>query len=131
MGEKETNTEFTLTTGEQNETSALHQSLSGYSVCVIEDDRATAKVYGRWLSQAGAKATICASLSEFRTKLEGGEDSPGWATNPDSAPAVVLADLVLPDGDGTQAISMWRKHFSQKPIIVITAFASVDRKSVV
>jgi two-component system cell cycle response regulator len=124
--ETEAKNEFSMTSGEKSENSALHQSLSGYSVCVIEDDRATAKVYSRWLTQAGAKATVCASLSEFRAKLEGGEGSQGWSMNPDSAPAVVLADLVLPDGDGTQAISLWRKYFSQKPIIVITAFASVE-----
>lgn len=123
---KETKTAMRLAASESSEQPAVRQDLTGYSICIIEDDRATAKVYSRWLLAAGAKAIWCASLSEFRAKLEGDENSEGWVSHTDSAPAVVLADLVLPDGDGTGAISLWRKHFSQKPIIVITAFASVE-----
>lgn len=92
-------------------------------ICIVEDDRATAKVYSRWIERAGGTVTWCASMADFKSQMEAPS---GWLQAPSKAPQVVLCDLVLPDGDGMDVLSFWRKSFPQSPVVVITAFASVD-----
>jgi two-component system cell cycle response regulator len=104
-------------------TGLLASHLEKARICIVEDDRATAKVFSRWIERAGGSTCWCASIAEFKSKME----SPsGWLQSPDQAPQVVLCDLVLPDGDGMDVLSYWRKSFPQNPVVVITAFASVD-----
>lgn len=97
--------------------------LDGVSVVIVEDDRATAKVFTKWLDSEAAAAIWCPSLGDFRDRIEG---PGGWMHDPKQAPRILITDLVLPDGDGLEALSLWRKHFPQNPVIVVTAFASVE-----
>lgn len=97
--------------------------LSGVKICLVEDDRATAKVYARWMENAGAEVVWHSSYGQFRL-AEGGPG--GWSSEPKSAPELVVTDLILPDGSGLDIISLWRKQFPQSPILALTAFATVE-----
>ena len=97
--------------------------LQGVKICLVEDDRATAKVYARWIENAGAIVTWHSSCEQFRMA----EGCPGgWTSDLKSAPDLVVCDLVLPDGSGLEIISGWRKQFPQSPILALTAFATVE-----
>jgi two-component system, cell cycle response regulator len=98
-------------------------ALQGVRIALIEDDRAAAKVYARWIEAAGARVIWLANLEQFKTALEG---TAGWCQDPKSAPSLVLTDLILPDGSGLEIVSLWRKQFPQAPVLVCTAFATVE-----
>lgn len=92
-------------------------------VCLVEDDSSAAKVYTRWLKDAGAKSMIFSSVTEFGNAM----------ANPDSLrlqtgemPKIALTDLVLPDGTGLDVVTLWKKQFPSLPILVCTAFATVE-----
>jgi two-component system cell cycle response regulator len=112
-----------VTTSESLQSTARVNLLHGISVGILEDDRATAKVFSKWLEKSDAHTIWCPSLTDFREQLEGPK---GWIANPDKAPRILIVDLVLPDGSGLEALTLWRKHFAQSPVIMVTAFASVD-----
>jgi two-component system cell cycle response regulator len=97
--------------------------LEGVVVCLVEDDPSAAKVYSRWLKDGGAKAMIFSSVTEFANAI----------SNPDTLclqtgeiPKIALTDLVLPDGTGLDVVTLWKKQFPSLPILVCTAFATVE-----
>lgn len=111
-------------------TNATAKSLTGVRICLVEDDRASAKIYARWIEAAGASVQRISNVEEFKRALEGVDDGQnsqlGWVSSPSTAPEIVIADLVLPDGSGLDIVSMWRKHFPQSPYLMLTAFATVE-----
>lgn len=44
-----------------------------------------------------------------------------------SAPDLIIVDVKLPDGDGIEWLERWRVRDNRSPVIVMTAFATVDR----
>lgn len=100
--------------------------LNDLHVCLIEDDRATANIIARWLEAAGARTTWLASFEAAKQAVEGSHDHQGWINLPNECPEVVLCDLILPDGNGLDVLTLWRKQFPQVPVVMLTAFATVD-----
>lgn len=97
--------------------------LQNVKICLVEDDRSAAKVYARWMENAGARVVWLANFEQFKNALEG---PGGWGQDPKSAPGLVLTDLILPDGNGLDVIALWRKQFPQAPALLCTAFATVE-----
>jgi len=102
---------------------AASRPLEGVKIGLVEDDRAAAKVYARWMENAGARVVWFGNVEQFRSALEG---PGGWVQDPKSAPGLLLSDLILPDGNGLEVVSLWRKQFPQAPALVCTAFATVE-----
>ena len=100
-----------------------NKPLTGVFIGLIEDERAAANVYTKWLENSGAKIKWFNTVDSFRQQLE---CSKGWIANPESAPRLLLTDLVLPDGDGLQVVELWRKFFPSSPVLLCTAFATVE-----
>ncbi len=102
---------------------AAQRPLQGVKICLVEDDRAAAKVYARWMENAGARVVWLGNFDQFKCALEG---PGGWVQDPKSAPGLVLTDLILPDGNGLDVIALWRKQFPHAPALLCTAFATVE-----
>lgn len=97
--------------------------LQNIYIGLVDDDKATARVYAKWLEAAGARVAIFASYGEFREAVEGPN---GWAAGKTQPPELFLSDLILPDGTGIDVVTLWRKYFPHCPILVLTAFATVE-----
>jgi DNA-binding NarL/FixJ family response regulator len=90
------------------------------SVLLVEDDAPT-----RWrlhdaLAAASFEVTSAATLAEARAAL---------AVSDRPAPKVLLTDLQLPDGHGTELIREVRQHFPDTEIMVISILG--DEESVI
>lgn len=92
-------------------------------ICLVEDDKVSAKVYTKWLQVAGAKVQWLKTVEEFNHELA---KPAGWTSHPETAPDLLLCDLVLPDGSGTEILLSWRKFFPRSSALMITAFATVE-----
>jgi two-component system, cell cycle response regulator len=99
------------------------KSLSGVSVYLLEDDAVTRKIYSQWLQEAGATIIVSDSLEAFRLHFDGPD---GFNSNLKKAPKIAIIDLVLPDGDGLEAVELWKRLLPQNPVMVCTAFATVE-----
>jgi two-component system, cell cycle response regulator len=99
------------------------RALNGVSICLLEDDAVTRRVYTKWLKDAGAVVHSFASLEEFQFAFDAAS---GWSSNLKIAPRLALIDLVLPDGNGVEAVELWRRLLPQNPVLVCTAFATVE-----
>lgn len=99
------------------------QMLRDVHVVLVEDDPATLRVYRKWLEAAGANVLTFPSNVAFREALEGPN---GWSTKNAPLPDLLVSDLILPDGNGIDVISLWRRYFPQRPALMITAFATVE-----
>ena len=97
--------------------------LQGVSLCLLEDDAVTRKVYTQWLQSAGATVVGLDSLEAFRNAFD---KTDGFNSNLRNAPRIAIVDLVLPDGDGMQAVEIWKRLLPQNPVLVCTAFATVE-----
>jgi len=85
---------------------------SGKRVLVIEDDRTLNQLIRRQLEQTGYSVTSAYSWREGEKTLQERE------------PAVTILDIRLPDGDG---LSLLPGLSEQCPVIVLTAFGSIDQ----
>ncbi|MFT4295263.1 MAG: response regulator transcription factor [Micropruina sp.] len=81
------------------------------SVLVIEDDATTREVLRRYLTRAGLDVT------------EAGTGTDGLAAFGETAPALVILDLMLPGVDGLDVCERIRRH-SDVPIMILTALGS-------
>jgi two-component system repressor protein LuxO len=83
-------------------------------VLVVEDTLSLARIYLRYLEQAGVAARLAASLAEARDAVKRFQ------------PDAVLCDLQLPDGDGMTLVEEIRREDARTAVIVITANSSIE-----
>ncbi len=81
-------------------------------ILVVEDEADLAVTYDRLLRRQGYRVVTAASRGEGLKAIES------------APPALVIADLRLPDGDGLDIIRAAHARDPQVPVIVVTAFAS-------
>jgi len=79
------------------------------SVLVVEDDPLIASSLVRALSSRGYEADAVDTVAGARASVES------------TAPDLVLLDLGLPDGDGTEVAAHMAAHHPAVPVIVLTA----------
>ncbi len=88
---------------------------SGDRVLLVEDEASISEPFSQALAREGFQPVVAATVAEARTMLEQHE------------PAIVLLDLMLPDGDGRE-LARELSTTSQVPIIMLTARGSeIDR----
>lgn len=83
-------------------------------VLVVDDERMIRWSLRAGLEEAGAVVEEAASLAEARRRL--GES---W-------PDLVLLDLRLPDGTGTELLAEMLAQDAELPVLIITAFGSLE-----
>jgi two-component system repressor protein LuxO len=81
-------------------------------ILVVDDEADLAVSYDRLLRREGYRVVTAASCVEGLEAIES------------AAPALIIADLRLPDGDGLDLVRAARARDPQVPVIVVTAFAS-------
>lgn len=81
-------------------------------ILVVEDEADLAVTYDRLLRRHGYRVVTAASRVE------------GLKAISSAPPALVIADLRLPDGNGLDIIQAARAREPKIPVIVVTAFAS-------
>ncbi|MFI4984629.1 MAG: winged helix-turn-helix domain-containing protein [Solirubrobacterales bacterium] len=92
-----------------------HERRPAACVLLVEDERSISEPFSQALAREGFEPIVAATIAEARAVLEGRE------------PAIVLLDLMLPDGDGRELARELRTK-SQVPIIMLTARGSeIDR----
>jgi two-component system nitrogen regulation response regulator GlnG len=79
------------------------------AILVVDDDAAIRTVVARSLRRDGHRVTTAASLAELRRELAAG------------VPDVLITDVVLPDGDGLDAIPAVIAEHPSLPVIVLSA----------
>ena len=82
---------------------------SGAAILVVEDDPHVSASLVRGLSEAGFSVATAQRLSEADEQLARG------------APALVVLDLNLPDGDGRTWLRRVRQEGHRMPVIILTA----------
>lgn len=81
-------------------------------ILVVEDEADLVVTYDRLLRRQGYRVATAASRVEGLKAIES------------APPALVIADLRLPDGDGLDIVRAARAREPRVPVIVVTAFAS-------
>ncbi len=93
--------------------------MSAGRVLVAEDDAALARIVESLLRGAGFEVEVApdgaAALARYEAAVERGD-----------APDVVLSDLSMPGLDGLELLDRLRALDPELPVVLITAFASVD-----
>jgi len=97
--------------------------LQGVRIYLVEDDLTTARVYQRWMQEAGAVVEHFATAGSFSERVKNSDE---WDSSSSLRPQLLLVDLVLPDGSGLELIEQWHKRWPQIPILALTAFATVE-----
>ena len=80
---------------------------------IIDDERSTVDALAKLVSREGFDVRTAVDLASARSEIE------------QSVPDVVLCDLVLPDGDGTELLVDFKEH-PQVETILVTANATVS-----
>lgn len=112
-----------MVTAESPELAKTLRVLQNVRIYLVEDDLTTAKVYQKWMQDAGAVVEHFATADSFQERLRASSE---WEASLDLRPQLLLVDLILPDGSGLELIERWHKQWPQIPVIAITAFATVD-----
>ncbi len=81
---------------------------------VVEDDPQVRKMLVRSLSYEGFEVNAVEDIAGAQTAISG------------SRPDLVLLDLMLPDGDGTEVCAALRDAGDRLPVIMVTARDTVD-----
>lgn len=84
------------------------------SILVVEDRSSLRQLWQRALSEAGHQVVAAADLASALLALR------------ENSLDLVLTDLRLPDGSGTKVVEESRKAFPEIPIVMMTAFGSVQ-----
>ncbi|RIA45835.1 two-component system nitrogen regulation response regulator GlnG [Hephaestia caeni] len=79
------------------------------TVLVVDDDAAIRTVIARALDRAGHDVVAAGSLAEMRRALDRG------------LPDVLVTDVVLPDGNGLDAVASFVRDHPRLPVIVLSA----------
>jgi len=77
-------------------------------VLIVEDDRATRQLYGRWLAKAGYEVELAAN----------GRD--GIALANSWRPDGVLVDIILPDLSGIEVLARIKASTPDIPVVLCT-----------
>jgi len=80
---------------------------------IIDDERSTVDALAKLVSREGFDVRTAVDLASARSEIE------------QSVPDVVVCDLVLPDGDGTELLVDFKEH-PQVETILVTANATVS-----
>jgi two-component system repressor protein LuxO len=83
-------------------------------VLLVEDDPTLWRLYMAYIERAGVEAVHAGTVAEARAVLA------------DHVPAVVLLDLILPDGHGYEVLQQLRSNGCDAPVIVITSAGSIS-----
>jgi two-component system repressor protein LuxO len=83
------------------------------SVLLVEDDPTLWRLYMAYLEKTGFDAVHAGSVAQAKAAL---------AARP---PAIVLLDLILPDGHGYEVLQQLRANGCDAPVIVITSAGSI------
>lgn len=82
-------------------------------ILIVDDDVTFALMLATWLGKKGFETTAAASLDAARKRLE-------------EVPCdLVLMDMRLPDGDGTDLLEWIARQPSPVPVIVMTGYAEI------
>ena len=84
------------------------------SVLIVEDDRTQRELLAEALRKRGFYVEGAENLSEAKEFLERKDYN------------VLLLDYKLPDGDGLEFLTYLKKNHPKLPVIMLTAYASVD-----
>ncbi len=88
------------------------------SILIVEDDKALAEGLARGLTESGYACRVATSVDHARSLFAA------------ARPSLVLLDMGLPDGDGSEFLETIRKLDPALPVIITTARAGVaDRVS--
>ncbi|HVI98625.1 MAG TPA: nitrogen regulation protein NR(I) [Sphingomonas sp.] len=79
------------------------------TILVVDDDAAIRTVVRQALERAGHDVTTAGSLGEMRRAIERG------------LPDVLVTDVVLPDGNGLDAVTTFVRDHPRLPVIVLSA----------
>ncbi len=112
-----------MVTADSPELAKTLRVLQNVRIYLVEDDLTTAKVYQKWMQDAGALVEHFATADAFQERIR---TSSAWEDSSELRPQLLLVDLILPDGSGLELIERWHKQWPQIPVIAITAFATVD-----
>jgi|HubBroStandDraft_1064217.scaffolds.fasta_scaffold00007_127 two-component system repressor protein LuxO len=83
-------------------------------VLLVEDDPTLWRLYMAYIERTGIEAVHAGSVAEARAVLA------------EHVPAVVLLDLILPDGHGYEVLQQLRASGCDAPVIVITSAGSIS-----
>jgi len=84
------------------------------SILIVDDDSGFQELLKAILAEEGYRVQAVGSVAESvalgsRKKFD-----------------LVLSDLRLPDGDGLKVLRWWKEHSPETPVVVITAFGTID-----
>lgn len=85
--------------------------MSGRSILVIDDEETMLSLCGRVLRAMGHEPVLAATLREGLEKIQSLDRLD-----------LLVSDLRLPDGNGTQALAAARARFPQAGLLAITAY---------
>jgi|GEM_PF-1915375 len=83
--------------------------MNGISILIVEDEEIIRSLYKRILTPMGHTPVFAATLREGRQKLLEA-----------AALDLLISDICLPDGQGTDMITLARKKFPAVKVLVIT-----------
>jgi DNA-binding NtrC family response regulator len=93
----------------------IAETLAGRAlVLLVEDDPTLWRLYMAYLERAGIDAVHAGTVAEAKAAIA------------EQAPAVVLLDLILPDGHGYDVLQQLRANGCDAPVIVITSAGSIS-----
>ena len=84
------------------------------NLLILEDDSLFASMLAAWLTKKGMHVTVVSSVGQAKSKLNAERFH------------LVLSDLYLPDGQGTDLLEWIRKKDKSTPFIVMTNFAQIQ-----
>ena len=84
------------------------------SVLVVDDEAAMREVLAIRLGEWGFDVEVAADAGEARDKAAARD------------PAVVISDVVLPEASGLELLEMLRAGDPRRPVILVTAYGTVD-----
>ena len=84
-------------------------------ILVVDDDQSSRELLSRILGQDGHEVT---ALSDGREAIE--------ALGADDPPDLVVSDIRMAEADGLQVMDAYRQKAPDTPVILVTAFGTVD-----